>query len=629
VQIINEIKINKKHMKKFNKNLIAAVVVSLVFGVAGPITALAATTPSLGTAATTFGVLGSTYTNTAATTISGNLGYTTGPGVPPTVSGATHVADATYNTAGTDQAAALGILNAETCNFNFSSATDLSLLPQPLTPGVYCITGAASIGTAGVTLSGGGTYVFRINGALTTVTGSVVAVTNGASACNVFWAPTAATTLAANTTFIGTDIDDSGITVGSTVNWTGRALTFGGTITTNADTIAVPTSCVAPANPATLHVIKLVIGGTAAPSSFTIHVKTGGTDVSGSPAPGTAAPGTSYSLNAGAYAVSENTNASYVQSFTGDCDTNGNVTLSAGQDAVCTVVNTAVAVPVVVPVQSTGGSTTNGGGRYVPNIGIIKVPAPLALPAGSGSVTYNYTVWNVGGQKPLDDIAVVDDKCSPVTYVSGDVNGNGKIDPHENWEYTCTTTLSTTTTNTAIVTGYSDDSFHQAAIATAVATVVVGAPTTPPLINIVKVPSQSTPFPYGGGVVTYAYTVTNPGTVPMQNITVTDNKCGPVKFVSGDVNDNNLLDPGEAWLYTCQTDITASTMNTATAEGSANGFTAIGYAFATVLVSTPGLPNTGFPPAENNVPWEIVALVSALALASVSLAAVLKKQRVN
>jgi type II secretory pathway pseudopilin PulG len=202
------------------------------------------TTPFLGVA-TTFGILSSTYTNTAlGTTIDGDLGYTTGPAVTPTVSGTTHVADGSYNQAGIDQGAALSVLQAQPCDFDFGSATDLSLLTQPLVPGVYCITGAASIGTGGITLSGSGTYLFRIDGALNTVANSSIAFANGASACDLFWTPTAATTLGANSTFAGTDIDTPGITIGSTVTWTGRALAFDGTVSTNTDTITVPTCAV-------------------------------------------------------------------------------------------------------------------------------------------------------------------------------------------------------------------------------------------------------------------------------------------------------------------------------------------------------------------------------------------------
>lgn len=229
-----------------NNNLKASLFITLLFslGFILPVTLFAATTPSLGGAAT-YGVLSSTYTNTAGTTVNGDVGYTTPPAVMPTISGTTHVADSLYNQAGTDQSSALSTLNSQSCDFNFNSATDLSLLPQPLAPGVYCITAAASIGTGGITLNGSGTYIFRINGALTTVANSNVSLSSGASSCNVFWIPTQATTLGANSSFIGTDIDVAGITVGSTVTWNGRALAFGGTVTTNADTISVP-SCSAP-----------------------------------------------------------------------------------------------------------------------------------------------------------------------------------------------------------------------------------------------------------------------------------------------------------------------------------------------------------------------------------------------
>jgi hypothetical protein len=80
-----------------------------------------------------------------------------------------------------------------------------------------------------------------MDGALTTAANSVVTLAGGASACDVFWTPTAATTLGANSTFVGTDIDASGITIGSTVTWEGRALAFGGTVSTDVDTITAPT----------------------------------------------------------------------------------------------------------------------------------------------------------------------------------------------------------------------------------------------------------------------------------------------------------------------------------------------------------------------------------------------------
>jgi len=229
----------------------ASIVFSLLLFLAPPV-ASAATSPSLGVA-DPYSILSGTYTNTApGTVLNGDLGYTTGPATPATVSGSTHVADATYNQAGIDQGTALSNLNSQACTFTFAPgaidlATDTTHGPVGVyTPGVYCITGAASIGGGGtMTLNGAGTYIFRMVGALNTSANSIVTTTNGANGCSLWWTPTAATTLGANSTFLGTDIDASGITIGSTVTWTGRALAFGGTVSTSVDTINTVPACTA------------------------------------------------------------------------------------------------------------------------------------------------------------------------------------------------------------------------------------------------------------------------------------------------------------------------------------------------------------------------------------------------
>ena len=199
---------------------------------------------------------------------------------------------------------------------------------------------------------------------------------------------------------------------------------------------------------------------------------------------------------------------------------NGGSTINGrllARDGAVTLNNTQVTKQtcVVPPVAPSGGGRDN----VPPVISIVKVPNPLALPSGAGPVTYTYKVLNVGGVK-MNNVVVTDDKCAPVNYVSGN-NGDSALDANETWIYTCTTTLNRTTTNVATVTASGND---WRVTDTSNATVIVGVSLVPPLINIIKNPNTLL-LPYGGGQVTYSYTVTNPGTVPLSNVSVADNKC--------------------------------------------------------------------------------------------------------
>jgi len=595
-------------MKKFNKFLVIALALSFVFSFVTPATA--ATTPTLGVA-TSFGILSSTYTNTATgTTISGDVGYTTGPAVTPTISGTTHVADATYSQAATAQGTALVALNAQTCDglLTFGTATDLSLLPQPLTPGVYCITGAMSVGTGGITLNGAGTYIFRSTGALTTVANSVVSVTGGASECDVFWTPGAATTLGADSTFLGTDIDASGITIGHNVTWSGRALAYGGTISTNADTITVPTCGSLPVTTASINVVKVVInnnGGTKAVSSFPLFVD--GVSVASGTTNIYSAPAT--------YTVTETSDSQYTQTFSASCPA-GVISVVGGDVKLCTVTND--------DKLSGGGSGEVINFNVVPPLlDVVKVPSPLALPNGPGSVKYTYTLRNPG-TVPVTNITMVGDSCSPIALISGDTNNDSKLDVTETWTYTCSTTLSSTHTNTVTATGWANG-VSTSDIASA--TVVVGVPSVPPLIHVTKVPNPLS-LVSGGGMVTYTEKVTNPGTVALSNVILKDDKCAPMQYISGDVNGDSKLDINETWTYTCSGNLSKTTTNTAIVSGNANGLTATDFAIATVIVAAPTLPNTGFYFEDKMMIWSVVALLIIAILSLTSIIAVLRKRKI-
>lgn len=602
-------------MKKAASVSIAAFVFSLTLVLTGPpIVAHAATTPSLG-AAGTYAILGGTYTNTTVTTVTGDVGYTTGPATAPTMSGGTvYGAGAPTPTARIDAGAALTALGSNLCTENLGVVVNLSSVGAhptgAYTPGVYCSTGAMSIGTGGITLSGAGTYIFRADGALTTVDNSVVTLANGASSCDVFWTPTAATTLGANTSFVGTVIDNANaITLGNLTSWIGRALSLGaGTVTTNANTIN--STCVAAAvassgsNPqqGTINVVKTVVndsGGTKTVTDFPLFVN-GSPVISGVtntfPAP------------AAAYTVTETGNANYTQTFSGACDSSGRLTLVPGDIKVCIVTNNDIGAPApVVP----------------PLIDVVKTASPLALPGGSGPVAYTYTLRNIG-TVPVSNITMVGDTCSPLALASGDANANNTLEVNETWVYRCSTTLSATHTNTVTATGWANGI---SAIDIASATVIVGAPLAPPLIHVEKVPSVFTLS--APGAVTYRYIVSNPGTAALNNVSITDDKCtglpGRVSGHPGDLNKNNLLESNESWVFSCKTNLAQTTTNIATASGSANGLTATDFAFATVVVASPKLPNTGLPPRAAT-PWSAILLAGILGFIAILLNVTLKKR---
>lgn len=587
-------------MKTLNRVTGAVAGLSLVFSLIGPNVAFAATTPSLGAAAS-YGVLASTYTNTAAgTTINGDVGFTTGPAVVPGGAHPNYGSGAPYATAGSNQGSALTALASEPCTFTFApGAIDLSTdtTHGPIgvyTPGVYCSTGAMDVGGP-LTLNGAGTYIFRPDGALTSTTGAIVTL-SGASACDVFWTPTQATTLAANTTFQGTVISDAGITILANTTWTGRALAFNGTVSTDTDTITVPTCTTPPPSggspqPATVTVIKRVVndnGGTKVVSDFSLFVN--GTPVSSGVT-------TTFPAISGVYTVTETGASGYATAFSGDCDLSGQFNLTPGQNKVCIVTNNDIGAPIVVP-------------PVPPLIDVVKVPSPLSLPSGPGQVTYTYTLRNIG-TVPVTDVTMVGDTCAPIVRVSGDTDGDNQLDVTETWVHTCSTTLNATHTNTIVATGWANG---LSASDVAVATVVVGAPVVPPLIHVTKIPNPLTLL-VGGGMVTYTERITNPGTVPLSNVTLVDDKCAPLVRVSGDTDGDSLLDVSETWTYTCQSNLTQTTVNTAVATGQANGFTVRDFATATVVVATaaPVLPSAGSGPVGNGaITVSIVAAASLL-----------------
>lgn len=550
---------------------LAVVLVASLF--ATPTTIYAATDPGLG-AAGTFSIVAQTAI-TGTGTISGDVGInSTGAGITALTAG--DVGGTIYSTDGV--APGLAILdpdvqaNLSTANNNMSAqGSDGTIGPAldglVVTTGVYDI-GAGRLNGGVLTLDGPGTYIFRASSDF--ISSGSIDLTNGARACDVYWQVDTLATINGSE-FTGTIVAGTGVHFGANVALDGRALALGGDVTLSDTTISDPACAEATG---TISVVKVVVndnGQSAVIADFPLFVNE--------------TPVTSGEVNVFApdtYTVTETEDSTYSTAFTGDCSVDGVIELTAGMDAVCIITNDDI-------LQSSGGSSFPPP-IVPPLINIEKVPSPLSLPDGAGEVVYTYTLTNLG-TVPVTNMALAGDTCSPISLISGDTDIDFELDVDETWIYTCTTTLTETHTNTIVATGWANG---LSTVDIASATVIVGAPIVPPLIHVTKVPNLPT-VPFGGGLVTYTETITNPGIVPLSNVQLVDDRCEPVTYISGDTNDDDLLDPTEAWVYSCQEYLTVTTTNTAAATGEANGITVRDFAIVTVVVATNTTPQTPLP----------------------------------
>jgi hypothetical protein len=221
-----------------------ASVAALALLVALPGNAQAAQPPvGLGTA-TSFAVLaGTTVTNTDASVISGSLGVSPGSepplvtGFPPglVLNGTQHTADANALSAQAD---------LTTAYVNAAGRTPVTTVPvelagRTLKPGVYSgdtlgLTGTLTLDAAG---DPSAVFIFKAASTLITGPGSRVNLINGASSCNVFWQVTSSATLGAGSTFRGTIMALTSISLNADVTVDGRVLARNGAVTLIRDNI--------------------------------------------------------------------------------------------------------------------------------------------------------------------------------------------------------------------------------------------------------------------------------------------------------------------------------------------------------------------------------------------------------
>ena len=160
-------------------------------------------------------------------------------------------------------------------------------------------------------------------------------------------------------------------------------------------------------------------------------------------------------------------------------------------------------------------------------IQIVKTASASVVKPGD-TVVYSYVVSNTG-TTPLRNVIVTDDKCSPVTYISGDVNANNILETTEKWNYTCSAILSETTTNIATVTGKDPTGGDVKDTDTVTVTVDTNG-----FSKIITGTSET--FTNGmdvaiGEIVTYKITMSLPAGLPYNNVVVTDRMDKGLAFV--------------------------------------------------------------------------------------------------
>jgi hypothetical protein len=211
----------------------------------------------LGTAAGFSVLAGSAVTNTGPSVITGDFGiwpdsassvtgftFSTTPG-PGQVIGTTHLGDAVASQAQSDLTAAYNTAAGLPCG----TVVAADLGGTTVTPGVHCA--ASSMGITGtVTLDAQGdsnaTFVFQIGSTLTTGSNAAVRLINGGQSCNVYWQIGSSATLGTGTSFAGTILAFSSITLNTGASSNGRALARNAAVTMDTNSVSLCSLVVAP-----------------------------------------------------------------------------------------------------------------------------------------------------------------------------------------------------------------------------------------------------------------------------------------------------------------------------------------------------------------------------------------------
>jgi hypothetical protein len=171
-------------------------------------------------------------------------------------------------------------------------------------------------------------------------------------------------------------------------------------------------------------------------------------------------------------------------------------------------------------------------------------------------VTYTYTVtYSSSDDAPAINLSIEDDHCNNISDPTGDSDEDDRLDVSETWLYVCQAVVhvhepleADPMVNAVVVEAENFDGDKLTPVSDQHVMDIIH---TSGELFVAKVGPN---FARHGQRVTFTFLVAfeNNDRSPAQNIQITDDKCSPVSYVSGDLNGDDQLDLIELWFYSCR-----------------------------------------------------------------------------